>query len=137
MGWRISISLGCLLYYAGGICVIYNLKQIEWDGGGSGSGSRSYYFCFCVDKDVSDMFDNLYHGCDICYYALLFYVEYYVLGILLIHYSTTASSSDIPYISSVHILRTLSFFVEYTKRLILQLHFDQRDTHYHYHGANY
>ena len=51
------------------------------------SGRRSYYFCVGVDKDVSDiMFDNMYHGCDICYYALLFYVEYYVLGILLMHH---------------------------------------------------
>ena len=60
--WGRFISSDCLLfimwgggylylsvvYYAGGICVIYNPKQIEWDGGGS--GSRSYYFCFCVDK---------------------------------------------------------------------------------------
>ena len=37
-----------VVYYAGEIRVIYNLKR----GGGSGSGSRSYYFCFCVDKDV-------------------------------------------------------------------------------------
>jgi hypothetical protein len=125
-----------VVYYAGGICVIYNLKQIEWNGGGSGaSGSRSYYFCFCVDKDVSDMFDNLYHGCDICYYALLFNVEYYVLGILLLHYYTTSSSSEY-----IHILCAFFFHLHRTQiqhrrldflRLVLLI----RDIHYH--GANY
>ena len=67
---------------------------------------------FVFVKDVSDVFDYSY-DCDIICYALLFYVEYYVLcvGHSFNALLDTTASSSLTYISSVHILRTLSFFV--------------------------
>ena len=69
-----------LLCYGYGYCYcrrahsfINNSLHISMQGTVVAAASNTFVFV----KDVSDVFDYSY-GCDICY-ALLFYVEYYVL----------------------------------------------------------